>query len=235
MLTQWHRQQTSGDCHQTSAAAASTPSLLLLNEAPRRSLASVREGWGRNSGAGELFAFPAAEASPDWVHLQESRSKEWNFHGFRSAGTFQRDLISSEGGGFEAYNRRNDEKQVTSVVSYFLSSEAKEWTQQKVQVPEMRRLLLSTRKGGLLLRYFLEKDLFSTADEAGVRQRWRLLLMTIHISQTAGSGDFPMPRLPHLYPRTAFRGTHHLPGMAQWATWSWWEGREKNIAHGCYM
>lgn len=28
--------------------------------------AGVREGSGRNSGVGELFAFPAAEASPDW-------------------------------------------------------------------------------------------------------------------------------------------------------------------------
>lgn len=41
-------------------------SLLLLNEAPRWLLARVREGWGRNSGVRELFAFPAAEASPDW-------------------------------------------------------------------------------------------------------------------------------------------------------------------------
>lgn len=39
---------------------------------------------------------------------------------------FLRDIISSEGGGLEAHIRRNNEKQVTSVVLHFLFSEVKE-------------------------------------------------------------------------------------------------------------
>lgn len=61
----------------------------------------------------------------------------------------------------------------------------------KVQVSELRTLLLPTRKG-VLLNCFLEEALQACDN----------------ISQAAGSGDLLMPRLLHLYPRTAFRGTH---------------------------